>query len=70
MSDQREVHGRNDLSGQSRKCLSTSADAKRAEIINRQLCHFYRADKELGTRIAAGLGVKIEMPTTAAHATV
>ena len=52
------------------QAMSGVSGPKRAEIINRQLCHFYRADKELGTRIAAGLGVKIEMPTTAAHATV
>jgi catalase len=30
---------------------------KRAEIINRQLCHFFRADVELGMRVAQGLGV-------------
>jgi len=31
---------------------------KRSTIINRQLCHWYRADEELGTAIAKGLGVK------------
>lgn len=31
---------------------------KRSTIINRQLCHWYRADEELGTAIAKGLGVE------------
>ncbi|MEQ9263359.1 MAG: catalase [Owenweeksia sp.] len=30
---------------------------KRNEIINRQLCHWFRADEELGSRIAKGLNV-------------
>ncbi len=30
------------------------------EIINRQLCHFFRANVELGMRIAAGLKVEID----------
>lgn len=30
---------------------------KRADIINRQLCHFFRADIELGMRVAQGLGI-------------
>ncbi len=34
--------------------------SKREEIINRQLCHWYRADNELGKRVAAGLGVEID----------
>lgn len=33
---------------------------KRNEIINRQLCHFFRADVNLGMAIAAGLGVSLE----------
>lgn len=33
---------------------------KRAEIINRQLCHFFRADFGLGMKIAKGLNVRIE----------
>lgn len=32
---------------------------KRAEIINRQLCHWFRADMELGMGIAGGLGVDV-----------
>ncbi|APD08064.1 catalase [Flavobacteriaceae bacterium UJ101] len=33
---------------------------KRDEIINRQLCHFFRANIQLGLAIAQGLGVEIE----------
>ncbi|TND01983.1 MAG: catalase [Bacteroidetes bacterium] len=33
---------------------------KRNEIINRQLCHFFRADIQLGMAIAKGLGVNID----------
>ena len=42
---------------------------KRDEIINRQLCHFFRADSGLGMGVAQGLGVDIskvmeQMPRT------
>ncbi len=30
---------------------------KRKEIINRQLCHWFRADEQLGTEVAKGLGI-------------
>ena len=33
---------------------------KKAEIVNRQLCHFFRADIGLGMAIAMGLGVNVE----------
>ncbi len=33
---------------------------KKADIINRQLCHFFRADINLGMAIATGLNVNIE----------
>lgn len=33
---------------------------KKAEIINRQLCHFFRADIGLGMAIATALGVNVE----------
>jgi len=32
---------------------------KKDEILNRQLCHFFRADPELGSRIAEGLGIDV-----------
>ena len=33
---------------------------KKSEIVNRQLCHFFRADIQLGMEIAKGLGVTID----------
>lgn len=33
---------------------------KKSEIINRQLCHFFRADIQLGMAVATGLGVSID----------
>jgi catalase len=39
---------------------------KRETIIFRQLCHFFRADAEWGTRVAKGLGV--EIPANSFHA--
>ncbi len=40
---------------------------KKDEIINRQLCHFFRADIGLGMAIAAGLGVSIDSNAMADH---
>ncbi|MEI8135231.1 MAG: catalase [bacterium] len=40
--------------------MSGIAGPKRAEIINRQLCHWFRADLELGSGVAAGLGVNVD----------
>jgi len=39
------------------QCIS---GPKRGEIINRQLCHFFRADMGLGMAIAKALGVDLE----------
>ena len=33
---------------------------QRAEIINRQICHFFRANIELGMKIAMGLQINID----------
>ena len=33
---------------------------KKEEISNRQLCHFFRADIQLGMAVAKGLGIDIE----------
>jgi catalase len=33
---------------------------KKEEIINRQLCHFFRADISFGMAVATALGVKLE----------
>lgn len=40
--------------------MSGIAGPKRADIINRQLCHFFRADIGLGMAIAQGLGVTVD----------
>lgn len=40
---------------------------KKDEIINRQLCHFFRADIGLGMAIAAGLGVSIDASSMPQH---
>jgi catalase len=47
--------------------MSGITGPKRDEIINRQLCHWFRADGELGARIAQGLGIDLEklMPSLA-----
>lgn len=39
--------------------MSGISGPKRDEIINRQLCHFFRANPELGMGVAQGLGVDI-----------
>jgi len=39
--------------------MSGVSGPKRDEIINRQLCHFFRANAELGMGVAKGLGVEI-----------
>ena len=40
--------------------MSGIAGEKRALIINRQLCHFFRADSALGVGVAMGLGINLE----------
>ena len=40
---------------------------KKEEIINRQLCHWFRADEELGRRIAEGLNVNLDKVMQAMH---
>jgi catalase len=43
---------------------------KKMDIINRQLCHFFRADMQLGMAIAKALNVDVDaaMPKDTAHA--
>jgi catalase len=43
--------------------MSGISGPKKDEIINRQLCHFFRADVGLGMSIAQGLGVTIDEKT-------
>lgn len=40
--------------------MSGIGGEKRALIINRQLCHFFRADISLGVGVAIGLGINVE----------
>jgi len=40
--------------------MSGISGEKKVEIINRQLCHFFRADKQLGMEVAEGLGIPID----------
>ena len=40
--------------------MSGISGGKRNLIINRQLCHFFRADMALGIGVARGLGIDIE----------
>ena len=43
------------------KSMKGISGSKKDEIINRQLCHFFRANIELGMKIAMGLQVNIDM---------
>ena len=40
--------------------MSGITGPKKDVIIHRQLCHFFRADVNLGTAVAKGLGVDVE----------
>ena len=40
--------------------MSGISGPKRSEIINRQLCHFFRADIGFGMAVAQALGVNVE----------
>ena len=40
--------------------MSGIASPKKAEITNRQLCHWFRADVQLGMGIASGLGLSMD----------
>jgi catalase len=40
--------------------MSGISGPKKDIIINRQLCHFFRADVKLGMAVAKGVGVDIE----------
>jgi len=47
--------------------MSGIAGPKKGEIINRQLCHFFRADIGLGMAVAQGLGVNVEQAMPKQH---
>lgn len=56
MNDEQKANTINNIVG----AMSGVSGPKREEIINRQLCHWFRADADLGTAIAKGLGVDID----------
>lgn len=63
MTDEERTHTVNNFVAS----LSAVTGPKREEILNRQLCHFFRADPALGSRIAAGLGIAIHPEYLAVH---
>lgn len=52
--------GRKNLVANIVSAMSGISGPKRDLIINRQLCHFFRANVELGMGVAAGLGIQID----------
>lgn len=56
MSEQDRKNTINNIVG----AMSGITGPKRDEIINRQLCHFFRANVQLGMAVAEGLGVKVD----------
>ena len=51
---------RESLIGNIVESMSKIDSHKKDEIINRQLCHFFRANIELGMKVAMGLGINID----------
>ncbi len=47
--------------------MSGISGPKRDEILNRQLCHFFRADIGLGMAVAQGLGINVEKAMPQQH---
>jgi len=56
LNDNEKEHLVNNIVG----AMKGIGSEKRDEIINRQLCHFFRADVKLGMAIANGLGVNVD----------
>ncbi|MEO8149355.1 MAG: catalase-related domain-containing protein, partial [Bacteroidia bacterium] len=56
MNDQEKANTISNIVG----AMSGISGPKRSLIINRQLCHWFRADAQLGEGIAKGLGVNID----------
>lgn len=56
MNDEERTHLVNNIV----EHMSKIDGPKRQEIINRQLCHFFRANIELGMRVATGLNINID----------
>jgi len=57
MTDEQKKNTINNTVG----AMSGISGPKKDEIVNRQLCHWFRADKELGAGIAKGLGVEVDI---------
>jgi catalase len=55
-----DEQGRENLISNIVSAMTGISGTKRDDIINRQLCHFFRADIHLGTAVAKGLGVAID----------
>ena len=53
-------YDRHNLVGNIIGAMSGITGVKKDQIINRQLCHFFRADAKLGSAIAKGLNVNLE----------
>jgi catalase len=53
-------YGRHNLVSNIVGAMSGITGEKKDEIINRQLCHFFRANVNLGMAVASGLGVDID----------
>lgn len=51
---------RHNLAANIIESMSQIVGEKRDEIVNRQLCHFFRADTNLGLAIATGLGIDVD----------
>lgn len=54
-TDEKEILIQNIVSS-----MKSISGERREEIINRQLCHFFRANIELGMKVALGLGIDID----------
>lgn len=56
MTEQEQKNTINNIIG----AMSGISGVKKDEIMNRQICHLFRASKKLGTEVAKGLGVNID----------
>jgi len=57
MTDEHKHNTINNIVG----AMSGISGPKKDEIVNRQLCHWFRADPQLGAGIAKGLGVEVDL---------
>ncbi len=63
LSPQERVNMVNNIVG----AMGGISGPKKAKIVNLQLCHFFRADLQLGMAVAKGLGVDVEQAMEAQH---